>query len=103
MPDPRIFPIASSDDTFITVGAVSVLVRLANPLRGDTDFTNTSDAWIYLARGNAAVVGSGIPLSPRGGSYHIGTNNLFLGKIYGISDGGEQAEDNLAISEGNQP
>jgi len=49
------------------------------------------------------VVGSGIRINPNGGSYHIGTNNLYHGAIYAISDGDIQDECNLAISEGNQP
>lgn len=100
MPDPRIFPIESVNDTFFAVTNVSQVVLAANPERGDTDLVNDSTDVIYLARGNAAVVGSGIRLNASGGSYHIGTNNLFLGDIYAISDCGEQEESNLAISEG---
>ena len=102
MPDPRIYPINSANDTFAAVGIASAIALAANTNRVDTDLTNTSDNWIYLGRGNEAVVGSGIALSPNGGSYHIGTNNLFLGDIYAISDA-DQGESNLAISEGNRP
>ena len=101
MPDPRIFPIASSVTTFATVTNVSAVAMAANPYRGDADLTNDSTCMIYLARGNAAVVGSGIPLNPNGGTYHIGTNNLFLGEVYAIADCEEQEECNLAIEEGN--
>ncbi|MCK5642578.1 MAG: hypothetical protein KAJ19_17350 [Gammaproteobacteria bacterium] len=101
MPDPRIWPIESAADGFFTVTFESQVCLAANPSRGDSDLTNDSDDWIYLARGNDAVVGSGIPLSPNGGSYHIGTNNLFLGDVYAIADIEEQEEANLAISEGN--
>ena len=103
MPDPRIFPIESVTDGFAAVTGVSVIVLVANPFRADTDFTNDGDDVIYLARGHAAVVDSGQRLNPNGGAYHIGTNNLFLGAIHAISDGGEQEETNLAISEGNRP
>ena len=96
MPDPRIFPINSSNDTFATVGAVSTLVLALNERRGDCDFTNDGEEPCYLARSNAAVIGSGIKLVPNG-TYHIGTNNLFLGNIYGICANGQL---NLAISEG---
>ena len=99
MPDPRIFPIVNVTDTFATVSAVSVLVLAANPTRGDADLINDSAAVMYLGRGNAAVIGSGERLNANGGSYHIGTNNLFLGNVYAIT--GSQDENNLAISEGN--
>ncbi len=103
MPDPRIWPIENVTDVFFPVTSASQVVLVANPNRADTDFTNDSDEIIYLARGNAAVIGSGIRLNPNGGSYHIGTNNLFLGDIYGISTCEEQETSNLAISEGNRP
>ncbi len=103
MPDPRIYPINSANDTFFAVTNVSQICLAANQNRADTDFTNDSDYVIYLARGNAAVIGSGIRLNSNGGVYHIGTNNLFLGNIYAISTAGEQVEANLAISEGNRP
>ena len=73
MPDPRIFPIERAND---------------------------SEQIIYLARGNAAVIGSGIRINAAGGSYRIGTSNLFLGAIYGICAGGQA---NLTISEGHNP
>jgi len=103
MPDPRIWPIENVNDTFVAVGAVSTLVLVANANRGDSDLTNDGDGIIYLARGNAAVIGSGIRLNPNGGTYHIGTNNLFHGEVYGISTCDEQETINLAISEGNRP
>jgi len=99
MPDPRIFPVPAADDTFVTVGLVSTVVRASNPRRVDCDLINDGDSVIYLARGNTAVVGSGIRLNPKGGSYHIGTNNLFLGAINGIAED----ETNLTISEGYKP
>ena len=97
------WPVPSATDTFATIYGVSTLALAANPRRQDTEFVNDSTLWIYLARGNAAVVGSGIPLSPRGGSYTIGAHNLFLGNVYAIHTGGEQVEANLAISEGHKP
>ena len=98
MPDPRIWPIKNANDTFFGVTGVSQVCLADNVERGDVDFTNDSDCIIYLARGNAAVIGSGIRLNPNGGSYHIGTNNLFYGDVYAIAD--TQDECNLAISEG---
>ena len=97
MADPRIHPTVNSNDIFATVGVASAIVLAANPRRVDCDFTNTSENTIYLARNNIAVIGSGIPLNPLGGTYHMGTNNLFNGPIYAIATG---ANSNLAISEG---
>ena len=103
MPDPRIWPIPAATDTFATVTNVSAVCLVANPRRVDTDFINDSKAVIYLARGNEAVIGSGERLNASGGSYHIGTNNLFLGDIYAIADVDDQADANLCISEGYKP
>ena len=97
MPDPRIFPITSVEDTFATVGVVSTLVLATNTRRVDTEIVNDGDETVYLARGNAAVMGSGIRINARGGSYRIGTNNMFYGEIYAICESGQL---NLTISEG---
>ena len=99
MPDPRIFPIPNSTETSVEVGLASTLVLAANPNRVDADLVNDGANVIYLARGNAAVLNAGIRLNPNGGSYRIGTNNLFLGAINGISTN----ETNLTVSEGYQP
>ena len=87
-------------DDFANVGVVSAIVKAANLRRADADFINTSANWIYLGKGHAAIVGSGEALAPRGGSYHIGTNNLFTGVIHAIASG---AGSNLSMSEGNIP
>ena len=100
MPDPRIFPVPRVLDYFATVLGVSTLVSVAKPERVDCDLVNDSDDTIYLARGNEAVVGSGIRLNARGGSYHMNVHNLFLGDINGISTG---QDSNLTISEGVKP
>ena len=99
MPDPRIWPIEGSRETQATVGPGSGVVLAANPNRADADITNDGDNVVYLARGNPAVMGMGQRLNPNGGTYHIGTNNLFLGDIYGIAND----ETNLAVSEGSRP
>ncbi|GAG58549.1 unnamed protein product, partial [marine sediment metagenome] len=88
------------NDTFATIGVVTAIALAANPNRVDCDFVNDSDNIIYLARGNAAVIGSGIRLNPNGGTYHMGTNNLFYGAINAIATG---AASNLTISEGYMP
>lgn len=99
MPDPRIWPIPNVTDNYVTVLAVSTLVLAANPNRVDAEFVNDGDEVIYLSRGNAAVIGQGMRINPRGGSYRIGTNNLFKGDIYGICAGAS----NMTFSEGVQP
>jgi len=97
MPDPRIFPITNSNDTFATVDVVSTLILAANSNRVDCEIVNDGEEVCYLARGNPAVMGSGIRLNAMGGSYRIGTNNLWYGEIYAICAGGDL---NLTISEG---
>ena len=99
MPDPRIWPIENSIETEAVVGPGSALVLAANEARADADITNDGDNIVYLARGHAAVMGRGQRLNPNGGTYHIGTNNLFLGDVYGIAID----ETSLAVSEGSRP
>ena len=99
MPDPRIFPIENAIDTQATVGPGSAIALAANVARADADITNDGDYVVYLARGHAAVMGMGQRLNPNGGTYHIGTYNLFLGDVYGIAED----ETNLAVSEGSRP
>ncbi len=97
MADPRIWPLAFSRIDSVAVGVASILVVPANPHRADCDLTNDGAATIYLARGEAAVIGSGLPLRARGGTYHFGQAGLWLGEIYAIATA---PECNLAISEG---
>lgn len=101
MPDPRIWPIPNSLSDHVTVLAASTLVRAANPNRVDMDLVNDGDSVIYLSRGVAAVIGDGMRINPRGGSYHIGTNNMWYGEIYGITGDGQMC--NMSISEGIKP
>ncbi len=100
MPDPRIFPIPSAHTDYVTVLGISTLVRAANPNRVSINLVNDGASVIYLSLGNAAVVGSGMRINPRGGSYHIGQSNLWLGEIYGITEG---EMSNMTISEGYKP
>ena len=102
MPDPRKFPIPSVDDYFGTVTGVSAVIVPANDNRLDLEIVNDSDVVIYLARGNAAIVGSGIRLNATGGSYSMNTQTLFLGYIAAIS-ANQQEENNVTISEGETP
>ncbi len=97
MPDPRIFPIVTLEDTFATVNAVSTPVRAANRRRVFCQFVNTGDEVCYLAEGNAAVMGSGDAIYPAGVA-RIETDNMFYGVIYAICESGGL---NLSISEGS--
>jgi len=103
MPDPRIFPITSSNETGVAVTNVSTLVLAANANRQDADFVNDGAYVVYLARGNAAVIGAGQRLNPYGGSYHIETENLWEGVVNAIADCDEQEEGNLSVAEGVRP
>ena len=99
MPDPRIFPVVTAVNGFVVVGAVSTLVLAANVHRVDAELVNDGDNPIYLSRGIAAVMNTGMRINPRGGSYRIGTANLYMGDIYGIA-----ADDtNMTVSEGVNP
>jgi len=100
MPDPRIWPIPNVEDTHRTVTNASTLIRSARGGRVDCEFVNDSDYDIWLARGNAAVVGDGIYLVAKGGSYTIGLHNLWLGAVNAIHNEGEQVDANVTISEG---
>jgi len=97
MAGPLIWPIESATDTKVAVEVASTLVLAANPQRMDAVFVNDSNQEIYLARGNAAVLNEGIRLNATGGSYEINANNLFLGAINAIAEGGAK---NLTVSEG---
>ncbi len=98
MPDPRIFPVETVNDTVEAVEDVSTLVLAANSNRVGADFINVTDPseMISLARGHAAVLGSGDSLTAYGSSYRIGTDNLWKGAVYAISTSGNGL---LSISE----
>ena len=98
MPDPRIHPVVNVLDTFVSVDNVSTLVLAANLRRVETDLVNDSTEPIYIARGAAAVMNSGLRLNPQGGAYRMGTNNLYYGAIYAICESGDM---NLCVSEGS--
>ena len=102
MPDPRIFPITACNDTFGTATGVSGVILAENLRRVDCDFVNDSEYVVYLGRGNAAVVGSGIRLNAGGGSYRIATDNMWYGTITAIIDEAQETA-NITISEGYLP
>jgi len=102
MPDPRIFPIDTEDSSFAVAGALSTLVLATNPDRVGLDLINTAQPAeaIWLGLGHAATVGMGKTLTTYGSTYHMGTENLFLGAIYAVSISGLAF---LAISEEAKP
>lgn len=99
MPEPLSWPIEAVQDGNTAIQPASTPVLVANSRRADAVFVNDSNQPIYLARGNAAVIGQGIRLNAGGGSYEINRNNLFLGVINAIAAGGDK---NLVWSEGYQ-
>ena len=98
MPDPRKYPITTDIPTAVAAGAVSNIILAANSRRLGADIVNVSDPseMISLALGVPAVLGSGKSLTVRGSVYHMGTDNLYHGDIYGISASGVGA---LSVSE----
>ena len=97
MTNPLVWPITTVTDTSVTVGVATGEALAANVARANAVFVNDSSETIYLARGNDAVVGSGIRLNANGGSYEIDGGNLFVGAINAIATG---AGANLTVSEG---
>ena len=98
MPDPRKYPITTDIPTAVAAGAVSNIILAANSRRLGADIVNVSDPseMISLALGIPAVLGAGKTLTVHGGVYHMGTDNLYTGDIYGISASGIGA---LSVSE----
>ena len=98
MPDPRIHPIASEIPTAAVAGAISNVILAANVERLGADIVNVSNPseMISLGLGQVAVLGAGKTLTVYGSVYHMGTDNLYSGDIYGISLSGTAA---LSVSE----
>lgn len=96
MPDPRVYPVDNVNDGATPVQTASTEVLAANPARADLELVNDSNKTIYVARGNDAVLHQGITLLP-GGSYSMRADNLFLGAINAIAEGGDKV---LTYSEG---
>ncbi|MEH2139900.1 hypothetical protein [Nostoc sp.] len=68
-------------------GNISDVVLSANSGRSYAAFINNSSIDITLILGDKAnaAVGKGIILKPRGGSYEINSNNLYIGKVSAIA------------------
>ena len=103
MPDPRIFPIERANDGHAGVTDASIVIVPTNEQRADlkivndTAYAEDATGEVWLARGNAAVVGDGIKLT-RNGAFNMDTQDLFLGDIYAICNIGEDCS--VTISEG---
>lgn len=83
----------------VTVGVNSVEILPGYDYRRKAVITNIGTAWVYLAKGHPALVGSGIPLAPNGGNWEETPDNLgyiFRGTFYGISS---VAGQNVAVEE----
>ena len=100
MPDPRIYPVQSSNDYHADITAVSAIVISANDQRVDIEITNDSEVRVWLSRSDPAVVGDGIALNANGGSYSMDTQNFWEGAFWGICE--EQEEITIAVSEGSR-
>lgn len=66
---------------------VAAIVINANPARRYAAFINNSnvDITLILGESNQGSIGKGIILKPRGGSYEIDANNLYVGRVCAIS------------------
>lgn len=66
---------------------IADVILNANSARSYAAFINNSSVDITLILGDKtnAAVGKGIILKPRGGSYEINSNNLYIGKISAIA------------------
>ena len=53
----------------------------ANSKRRLASFVNDSANWMYLIKGDAGAVNTGIPLAPNGGAYEINLTNPYYGII----------------------
>ncbi len=98
MPDPRIHPINGEIPTAAVAEVVSNIILAANVERLGADIVNVSNPseMISLGLGQVAVLGTGKTLTAYGSVYHMGTDNLYTGDIYGISASGTAA---LSVSE----
>ncbi len=86
-------------NTFATAGVASLKVLAGNGARSNATFVNDSQVVIYLSKGQAAVVGSGIALYP-GGVHNMAQiangGPIWQGDIYAIA---KSANSNLTILE----
>lgn len=98
MPDPRIFPITTVNDTSAHVTDVSAVILPWNDRRRDLEIVNDSDVVVYIARSGPAIVGQGMRLNPNGGSYSMDMQNMYWDAFYAVCALGEDGS--VTISEG---
>ncbi|MFB2977413.1 hypothetical protein [Microseira sp. BLCC-F43] len=72
----------------VNVTATSTLVRAANNDRTVLYVINTGANWVTVDHRNDPVFGSGILLSPSGGTYQIESGNLDKRLVYAICGAG---------------
>ena len=76
----------------VTVGATTTEILAANGNREYALIQNDSDEVIYIAKGVAAVLNTGIRLNASGGSYEMSRllGNLSQGAVNGICTSGSK-------------
>ena len=79
---------SSADNGSVTVGSSSTLVLNNKTGRLYALLVNDSDETIYIALGEDAVLNSGIPLFPYGGSLELDGEEPFKGVIRAICASG---------------
>ena len=81
----------SVGSTTVAVAVTSTSIVVANGGRRLLVIVNDSDTDIYLALGEAAVVGEGIRLNAAGGTYTSerkrARDRIFTGEVFGIHGG----------------
>ena len=80
------FSNCTNAEKLLTGGVADILLN-ANNTRSYAAFVNNSSVDITLILGDRtnAAIGKGIILKPRGGSYEINSNNLYIGKVSAIA------------------
>jgi hypothetical protein len=71
-----------------SVGGTTLELLEENRARKYALIVNSSDVGVWLAFGEAAVVGTGVYLAAGGGSYEIDETNLWTGAVNGIAASG---------------
>lgn len=89
-------PLTGSAPTAVSVGVTSAEAVAANANRKGLILTNTSVNWISIAFGAAAVLYSGITLSPMGGQFEMDEYAYSQEQVRAIASG---AASNLGIQE----
>lgn len=81
-------PRLATNDTASVGNGASVELLAANDRRLSAIITNSSANGLWVALGEAAVIGTGIYVAPNGGSVEFQGENLWRGAINGISSAG---------------